>query len=81
MPRSLEAEETRGDILRNDEIFNQQNKTYPMEETFKEIGILRLQLETANRTADWDSAEKICGNLQHQYRLLVLNQIQKERSE
>lgn len=49
------------------------------ESIYKEIGNLRLALETANRQVDWESAEKICGKLRHQYRLLVLNEIQQEQ--
>jgi len=45
----------------------------------KEIGSLRLLLETAHRLRDWDSAQRICGELQHKYRLLELNTKQAEQ--
>lgn len=79
MPRTLENEEILGDEKRADEIFNQQNKN-PMEETFKEIGRIRLQLETANRLRMWAHAQELCEALAHQYSQLKL-EVKREEQE
>ncbi len=49
-----------------------------MEETFKTIGRLRLELETANRQRMWDWAKEACEAMARQYKLLELQVKQKE---
>lgn len=52
-----------------------------MEETFKEIGQLRLLLETATRLRDWELCQSACEDLAHQYSFLKLEvKQQKEES-
>lgn len=50
-------------------------------ELLAEVNTSHRQLETARQAQDFDSAQKICEKLTHQYRLLTLLEIQEQQEK